>query len=212
MKKTRTYFEFKRAFLVEALFLLVIPVFMMQFFDHLRILRYVFLCVGLAYLYVFAKKRRLGAADFGISGYQLQRSLGLTLGLTVIMGGLLYGSFRLIPEWYQEGLHSMRVINLPGWMIIGLYVGLSVPLQELVFRGIMIKRLELILQNSWLIIGMSAGIFALAHVIFKSPMIVVITFLGGLVWGWLFVRYRNLWPIQISHAVLGGILIWLGMG
>ena len=47
----------------------------------------------------------------------------------------------------------------------------------------------------------AAGIFAAAHL--PSPILTVFT----LIWGWIacaaFVRYRNLYPLALAHAVLG---------
>ncbi len=52
-----------------------------------------------------------------------------------------------------------------------------------------------------LAIAASAGIFAAAHL--PSPILAVFT----LIWGWIacaaFVRYRNLYPLALAHAVLG---------
>jgi len=43
--------------------------------------------------------------------------------------------------------------------------------------------------------------FALVHV--TNPWIAVIAALGGTAWSFLYLRYRLLWPLAISHALVG---------
>lgn len=201
-------FERKRIFVVEAVFLFLIPLFLMSFYAELRILRYAFLSVGLGYMYVFARVYRLNPADFGLRRFHLRRSSLVTMVLTGLMGLALIAALYVVPELFSQGVKAMRLLNMPLWLILVSYALLSAPLQEVVFRGIIIRRLEVITKNKWIIIGISSVLFALVHVMFWNPMLVVATFLGGMVWGWLFMRYGNLWPIQVSHSVLGSILIW----
>jgi membrane protease YdiL (CAAX protease family) len=47
----------------------------------------------------------------------------------------------------------------------------------------------------------SASLFALAHV--PNPVLVPITFLWGLAACLLFLRYRNLYPLALAHAIFG---------
>jgi membrane protease YdiL (CAAX protease family) len=193
---------------MEAVFLFLIPLFLMSFYAELRILRYAFLSVGLGYMYVFARVYRLKPADFGLRRFHLRRSGLVTMVLTGLMSLALLAALYLVPELFSQGVKAMRLLNMPLWLILTSYALLSAPLQEVVFRGIIIRRLQVMTQNKWVIIGISSVLFALVHVMFWNPMLVVVTFLGGMVWGWLFMRYGNLWPIQVSHSVLGSILIW----
>lgn len=188
--------------------MLLIPLFLMSFYENLRILRYALLSVGLGYMYVFARTYRLRLADFGLRRFHLRRAGLVTMVLTGLMSLFLLAGLYAVPELFSQGVKATRLLDMPLWLILISYALLSAPLQEVVFRGIIIRRLELIVKNKWLIIGISAFLFALVHVMFLNPMLVVVTFIGGLVWGWLFMRYGNLWPIQVSHSVLGSILIW----
>ncbi|RXH57788.1 CPBP family intramembrane glutamic endopeptidase [Granulicella sibirica] len=47
----------------------------------------------------------------------------------------------------------------------------------------------------------AAGVFALAHL--PNPVLTVLTLVWGLVGCWHFLRYRNLYPLALSHAILG---------
>ncbi len=47
----------------------------------------------------------------------------------------------------------------------------------------------------------AAAIFSLAHL--PNPILAPATFVWGLVCCWVFLRYRNLWPLAVAHAILG---------
>lgn len=77
---------------------------------------------------------------------------------------------------------------------------ISVPFQELFFRGMVQTRLENLL-NPGLAIAIASLIFALVH--FFNPILVALTLAGGLAWGYSFHRKRNLAGPILSHAFLG---------
>jgi membrane protease YdiL (CAAX protease family) len=104
---------------------------------------------------------------------------------------------------------DMKVFPWPLWMIVTTYALISVPLQEVVFRGMLIPRLEMVIKNRWLVIGISAALFGLAHALFGNVWLVMVTSLIGLFWSWLFVKYRNLLTIITSHAAVGNVFITL---
>jgi membrane protease YdiL (CAAX protease family) len=83
----------------------------------------------------------------------------------------------------------------------------SVPLQEIIFRSLLIPRLEMIIGQKPLLILFNALLFGLAHAIFGSGWFVAATFLLGIFWSWLFVKYRNLLVILPSHALVGAVFI-----
>lgn len=48
--------------------------------------------------------------------------------------------------------------------------------------------------------------FGLVHA--PDPWIALMTWLGGTVWSFLYLRYRLLWPLALSHALLGTTLYY----
>ncbi|HUB18900.1 MAG TPA: CPBP family intramembrane glutamic endopeptidase [Acidobacteriaceae bacterium] len=50
-------------------------------------------------------------------------------------------------------------------------------------------------------IALSAILFALAHI--PNPVLLVVTPLWGAISCWLFLRYRNLYPLALAHGILG---------
>lgn len=80
------------------------------------------------------------------------------------------------------------------------YVVISVPVQEIVFRGVLQTRLEKMVRPV-LAIALTSLLFGLVHI--QNPLMVVLAVMAGLVWGWSFHRRRNLAGPIASHAVLG---------
>jgi hypothetical protein len=59
---------------------------------------------------------------------------------------------------------------------------------------------------SRLLAAMIAGaLFGLAHL--PEASLIVLTFAGGAIWSWLFLRTRCLWPIVVMHWALGLALL-----
>ncbi|HZD49874.1 MAG TPA: type II CAAX endopeptidase family protein [Silvibacterium sp.] len=74
-------------------------------------------------------------------------------------------------------------------------------LQQLLLQVFFLGRFLRLISSRKLAVLTVAGIFALAHL--PSPILTVATLLWGLAACWLFLRYRNLYPLAIAHAVLG---------
>ena len=76
-------------------------------------------------------------------------------------------------------------------------------LQELCFRGYLVKKLELVFDSVGLRILVNALLFAWMHVIYPDPLFsMAITFLAGLGFAAMYVAYPNMWLVAASHAVL----------
>lgn len=201
----------KRILIIELLVFFCAPILLLTFYDGFRLLRYVLLSVGVIYTLGFMRIRKLTYRDIGLRQGSLKPSLMLGTVLTVIAAlGLLVG-FSVIPDAFKSVLLGLKTFDIPMWPLLLSYVFLSVPIQEVVFRGLIINRLEAVNRNPFFTVFFSAFIFSLAHIFIKNILLVSMTFLAGLFWGWLFVKYRNIWTIQLSHAVLGGMVIWFGL-
>jgi len=73
--------------------------------------------------------------------------------------------------------------------------------QQILLQDFFLHRLLRLLRSRSLAAVAAALIFAFAHV--PSPILMLITLSLGLAACFLFLRYRNLWPLAISHALLG---------
>jgi membrane protease YdiL (CAAX protease family) len=76
-------------------------------------------------------------------------------------------------------------------------------LQEVSFRGYLLAKLDAVFDGTAPKVVANAALFAWLHAIFPDPLLSVsITFLAGLGFAAMFVRYPNLWLAGASHAVL----------
>lgn len=93
-----------------------------------------------------------------------------------------------------------------------LYIVLLAPVQELIFRGILfaeMKRCRNIAPRMMVLI--STITFSYLHIIYNHPALLLITFVSGLVWGMLYLRWPSIWGISLSHSLLGALAMFLGV-
>jgi len=88
-----------------------------------------------------------------------------------------------------------------------MYIALA---EEVFFRGYMQSNILALTapvmgkwprRQEWMSIGISAACFALAHVLIQGRIASVLTFLPGLVLGWLFIRTKSLFAPILFHGL-----------
>lgn len=101
-----------------------------------------------------------------------------------------------------EYQHTLRLPASPtlflrhyGWY--ALWAGL----QQVILQCVFLSRTLRLIPNTLAAAGLSAGLFAIAHL--PNPVLTAVTLICGLASCLFFVRYRNLWPLAIAHAILG---------
>jgi membrane protease YdiL (CAAX protease family) len=73
--------------------------------------------------------------------------------------------------------------------------------QQLLLQGFFLPRFLGLLKNQAYAALLAAGLFALAHL--PNPILTPVTFVWGLAACLLFLRYRNLYPLAMAHAIFG---------
>jgi membrane protease YdiL (CAAX protease family) len=79
-------------------------------------------------------------------------------------------------------------------------------LQQVALNSLLSNRLEFLTGKRWLAALLAGGIFAACH--WPNPVLVPITFAGGSVMAWLFLRERNIIPLAVMQALLGTLAWW----
>lgn len=153
-------------------------------------------------------EKGMSFSDLGLLRSHKLRGLGTTISVTAVLFTLLVIGSRLglIPE-------SLKGEKTTVWFML-YYVLISAPIQEFIFRAVMHHEFELIAGKHGrqrLRIVLSALVFALAHSFFHSWSILLGTFVLGLIWSSLYLKYKNLWPIALSHGLLGISAMLLGI-
>ena len=90
-------------------------------------------------------------------------------------------------------------------------VFLNDPIQEFIYRGFLMERIKKLFCSPVLVIATNIIIFAFVHIIFRDPYLLIFVFISGLVWAWAYYKYPNVFAVALSHAILGGVAMILGL-
>lgn len=96
-------------------------------------------------------------------------------------------------------------------MIWVFYPFLSALPQELIFRALFFHRYAALMPSVRVAVAVNAGVFAFAHLMYWSVIVLVLTAAGG----WLFARAyltRGFPSAWFLHALAGNLLFAIGMG
>ena len=113
----------------------------------------------------------------------------------------------------NEALFNV-LLNKPKLWIIILFVYslFSVYPQELIYRTFFFQRYQVFFKSNRLLIFINAIVFSLGHIFFRNSLVLVLTFLGGLLFAISFNKTRSTLLVSIEHAVYGCWLFTVGMG
>ena len=116
----------------------------------------------------------------------------------------------LRPDRFLEPGRSDPLLLLA---ILVLYPLLSALPQEIVFRPLFFRRYGALLpRGARAQIALNAAVFSLAHLIFWSWVVSLMTFAGGLAFAHAY-RIRGSFPEAVAlHGLAGGLLFVLGLG
>jgi hypothetical protein len=137
---------------------------------------------------------------FAIAGRWSARGIGLArplagVGYILLAGAILCGAIVLIgiPLRFAGAGNSLPLSRSWQYVIWALA-------QEFILQGIFFMRLEPMIGSRRAVLA-AAGLFATAHI--PSPLLTLLSFLGGVLFCELFRRFRNLYPLGIIHGALG---------
>ena len=99
------------------------------------------------------------------------------------------------------------------WLIIlFVYSVFSVYPQELIFRTFYFQRFQTLFKNKNLFIFINAIVFSLAHLFFRNTLVLIMTFLGGILFALTYSKLKSTLLVSIEHAIYGCWLFTVGMG
>lgn len=97
-------------------------------------------------------------------------------------------------------------------IIIIVYTFLSVLPQEWLYRVFYTERYDGLIENEHLATLVNASIFSLAHLFLFNYLVLVLTFLGGLLFYRTYRQSNSFWLTSLEHAAYGLWLFTLGAG
>lgn len=183
----------------------------------------VWLLVFPAAWYVLVEKGQPSWSPPNRGGLAIGAVSGMLLAAIIVVGVWLVGvqNMDLAPlrtEVREMGLNSAvpYVAGAAGWTFVNSLM------EEYVYRWFIFRQCETLMKGAVAVIA-SAAIFTTHHVIavsqYLDPGFAILAsagvFIGGLVWSWLYLRYRSIWPGWISHVLadvavfgVGGYLLF----
>lgn len=194
---------------IETFYLVIFPLLLIYRTPDLIHWRLPVMLVSLIYISLMMKIFNLSPKRIGLSRanfFPALRNLALPTLIGVIF--LLIGNFFNSSIWHIKAI-AEEVDKNNIFFAILIYAAISAPLQELIFRGFYLSRLELLSGNKNFLIWYSAIVFAAIHLPLGNWKITLASLFIGLIYASNFLRYRNVLAVSISHALLGSLMIRL---
>jgi len=134
--------------------------------------------------------------------------IGLTMAGAIFAAYLLLGAGRIDPSAVREEVVDMGLDS--GLVYIGAalyWIFVNSVVEEYVYRWFMLDHCERLLRTGWAVVA-AAALFTVHHVValasYLDPLLTALAstgvFVAGLVWAWMYGRYRSVWPPWIAHA------------
>jgi membrane protease YdiL (CAAX protease family) len=128
---------------------------------------------------------------------------------------LIIAIITIVFVWFtsKESLFNV-LINKPFlWMgILFLYSVFSVYPQELLYRTFYFQRYQKLFKSDVVLFLVNAIVFSLAHLFFKNILVLIMTFLGGILFAITYNKSKSTLLVTIEHAIYGCWLFTVGMG
>jgi membrane protease YdiL (CAAX protease family) len=142
------------------------------------------------------------------------RGLAAAIRQIVIFFALPAAGLTLVTWWFLDAhfLAFPRRQPIMWGLVLMLYPLLAALPQEIVFRCFFFHRYRYLLPHPVLMVLASAASFGLAHLFYASWVAPLLSFMGGLLFGWRYLKTRSLLAVSIEHALWGNFLFTVGLG
>lgn len=167
--------------------------------------------VLLGFVYILFLLKKTDTIQFRIKKVidwmQFWKRTGITF-LLIAMLTTLYVYFTAPSALFYVPLHNPTLFM----GILCVYTFLSVWPQEIIYRTFFFHRYGSLFKSKSLLVFVNAVVFMLAHLFFRNTLVLVLTFLGGLLFGFTYVTFKSTTLVSIEHAIYGNWLFTVGMG
>lgn len=188
----------------QIFFIFILPVFLIYFKVFTSFyFRFIFLLLGALFIYGIIRYEKWSYEDMGLRMDNFKKSFLPYLVFTLL------GVLVIFLTAYFFGIKNEpdRVFYIRTFLF---FIPISF-VQEFAFRSFLIPQLKKIHKNNYLVIFLNSLLFALIHIIYPDINIgVPLSFVGGIFFAYLYLKYPNLLLISISHSILNLTALLLG--
>ncbi|WP_339895958.1 CPBP family intramembrane glutamic endopeptidase [uncultured Algibacter sp.] len=163
------------------------------------------------FIYVIYVLLKIENQKFEISKYLDWKFFWKSTIIKLVLIAIITTGFVWITD--SASLFSVMLNKPIKWLVLlFVYSFFSVYPQELIYRTFFFKRYAGLFKNEGLLIFVNAIFFSLAHLFFGSVLVLVLTFLGGLLFAYTYKKTQSTLLVSIEHAIYGCWLFTVGMG
>lgn len=166
--------------------------------DQISIVSNVAVLVILTAFFLLRRKNPFCEAGF-------HRTPGRFVAAAVAVTPILYAGISLVlgllPEaWLESYAEASASLNQTGVLISVATVILAPIAEEIIFRGLILSRLGRVFPG-WLAVVLSALLFGVCH---GHPVWIAYAFFLGVIFGFMDLRARSIWPSLAAHVIFNG--------
>ncbi|MDP6011837.1 MAG: type II CAAX endopeptidase family protein [Candidatus Poseidoniaceae archaeon] len=143
--------------------------------------------------------------------------LGIAMSFVMFIAWLVVGD-KINPEEVRSFVKPFGLLNIWFYLAVFFYwVTLNSLLEEYLFRWFIFEKFETLVGGKWAVI--LAGITFTSHHLFGTaamfPWWAALlasfgVFIGGVMWSWLYLRHRSIWPCYVSHVIVDITMFSIG--
>ncbi|MGB0900496.1 CPBP family intramembrane glutamic endopeptidase [Halocynthiibacter sp.] len=132
------------------------------------------------------------------------------VGIALAVAG---ASYAILMRTAPDRLFAMLMYRPDVMLVIAVFYPLVSALpQELIFRVLFFRRYKPVIPSGVGAVWLNAALFSLAHLMYWSWVVAVMTFVGGLIFAWAYKTRESLPLAIVLHSVAGVVLFAFGMG